>query len=49
MFFKDKQGHTMYMGVTHRGIFIYHVNRMIHNIKWFVLNNFGKKYFEQKV
>ncbi|VDN50202.1 unnamed protein product [Dracunculus medinensis] len=30
----DKQGHTMYMGVTHRGIFIYHVNRMIHNIKW---------------
>ncbi|KHN76676.1 FERM domain-containing protein 5 [Toxocara canis] len=30
----DKQGQTLYVGVTHRGIYIYHVSRMIHHITW---------------
>lgn len=30
----DKRGQTMYVGVTHRGIFVYHISRMIHHITW---------------
>lgn len=37
---QDKQKQTMYIGVTHRGIYIYHVSRMVHYIKWFVYRAF---------
>ncbi|KAK6105397.1 FERM central domain family protein [Brugia pahangi] len=30
----NKQKQTMYIGVTHRGIYIYHISRMIHHITW---------------
>ncbi|VDK63919.1 unnamed protein product [Gongylonema pulchrum] len=30
----DKHKQTMYIGVTHRGIYVYHVSRMIHHITW---------------
>uniref|UniRef100_A0A0R3RHR8 FERM domain-containing protein n=1 Tax=Elaeophora elaphi TaxID=1147741 RepID=A0A0R3RHR8_9BILA len=30
----SKQKQTMYIGVTHRGIYIYHISRMIHHITW---------------
>lgn len=30
----DKQGQMVYVGVTHRGIFVYQTNRMVHHISW---------------
>uniref|UniRef100_A0AAF5Q250 FERM domain-containing protein n=1 Tax=Wuchereria bancrofti TaxID=6293 RepID=A0AAF5Q250_WUCBA len=30
----NKQKQIMYIGVTHRGIYIYHISRMIHHITW---------------
>ncbi|KAL3998342.1 FERM central domain family protein [Acanthocheilonema viteae] len=30
----NKQKQTMYIGVTYRGIYIYHISRMIHHITW---------------
>ncbi|VDK49570.1 unnamed protein product [Anisakis simplex] len=32
----DKQGQPLYVGVTHRGIYIYHFGRKMHHIQWLV-------------
>lgn len=35
----DKQGQTVYVGVTHKGLFVYQTNRMVHHISWDQLDN----------
>lgn len=35
----DKQGQMVYVGVTHKGIFVYQTNRMVHHITWDQLDN----------
>ncbi|VDD96987.1 unnamed protein product, partial [Enterobius vermicularis] len=35
--YTDKQGQMVYVGVTHKGLFVYQTNRMVHHISWYLL------------